>query len=235
MNSMNDQHFFDLAMKAIANQATDTERAELDSVVAGNPQLKAELERLRAESRAFKEVLPLVEATEANERELPGYARARLQTKVRQTFGSVREQPKALFRGSRSWVFGLATATAVVAILLIPMFTKSSTPIVQVAVLDLVGATRSTNMGEVEILTQVWRESQIESFSSTTELDTWKKSWPEQGGRPAVKVIYDRSTGEVRVIGRSKGQPFQKAFPVEPDLQTTLRKAVSFIEEQTTR
>jgi anti-sigma factor RsiW len=92
MNGMNDQHFFDLAMKVIANQATDAERAELDSAVGTDPQLKAEMERLRAESRVFKEVLPLVEATEAKAGELPGYARARLQRKVLQTFGRSEER-----------------------------------------------------------------------------------------------------------------------------------------------
>jgi hypothetical protein len=48
-----------------------------------------------------------------------------------------------------------------------------------------------------------------------------------------IKVIYDRSAGEIRVTGYAKGQRFQKAFPIEPDLQTALRRAVSFIEEQT--
>ena len=48
---MNDDHFFDLAMKIIAGQATEAERAELDALVARQPELKAELERLRADVR----------------------------------------------------------------------------------------------------------------------------------------------------------------------------------------
>ena len=239
MNGMNDQHFFDLAMKVIANQATDAERAELDSAVGTDPQLKAELERLRTESRVFKEVLPLIEVTEAKTGELPGYASARLQMKVRQTFGSPREQrheeKKALLHGWRLWVFGLATATALVAVLLVPILIMSPGPIVQVSMLDLVGATRGTNTVEVETLRQMWKEARIESFSSTTGLDGWEKKWPEQGRRPVVKVIYDRSAGEVRVTGHSKGQRFQKSFPVEPDLQTALKNAAGFIEEQTGR
>ena len=239
MNGMNDQHFFDLAMKVIANQATYAERAELDSAVGTDPQLKAEMERLRVESRVVKEMLPLVEATEAETGELPDYARARLQTKVKQVFGSAGEQldedKTALLQGWRLWIFGLASAAALVAVLLVPMLIRSSGPIVQVAMLDLVGATRGTNTVEVETLRQMWKESQIESFSSTTGLDAWEKQWPEQGRRPVVKVIYDRSAGEVRVTGHSKGQRFQKSFPVELDLQTALTNAVGFIEEQTGR
>ncbi len=41
MNEMNDQRFFDLAMKVIANQATEAERTELDSIVARDPHSKA--------------------------------------------------------------------------------------------------------------------------------------------------------------------------------------------------
>src|SRR5437899_877046 len=92
MNSMNDyQPFFDLAMKVIAHQASDAERTELDALLAGQPGLKSEFERLRAQVRMAQEALPLVKATEASEGELPGYAHGRLRTKVVQTLG--RQQP----------------------------------------------------------------------------------------------------------------------------------------------
>jgi hypothetical protein len=236
---MNDQHFFDLAMKTIAKQATNAERAKLDLVVAADPQLKAEMERLRAESRVFKEVLPLVQATEAKEGELPGYARARLQTKVRQTLGrtgaALSEAKTAHKRGWRLSMIGLTAATALVAVLLVPVLTKSPGPIVQVAMIDLVGTTRGTNAVEVETLRQTWKESPVESFSSTSALGEWEKTWPGKGKKPVVKVIYDRSAGEVRVIGHFDQKEFQKTFPLEPDLQTALRRVASFIAEETGR
>ena len=60
---MSDQRFFDLAMKAIAHQPTDAERAELDALLAREPGLRAEFARLQADVRLAKEVLPLVDAT----------------------------------------------------------------------------------------------------------------------------------------------------------------------------
>ena len=51
MNSMNDQHLFDLAMKVIASQCTEAERAELESAMTAEPRLRAEFERLRVEAR----------------------------------------------------------------------------------------------------------------------------------------------------------------------------------------
>ena len=84
---MNDQNFFDLAMKAIARQASHSERAELDALLTSDPELKAEFDRLQADVRMAKETLALVNATEATSPEFPAYLRGRLQTKVRQTLG----------------------------------------------------------------------------------------------------------------------------------------------------
>src|SRR5207247_800530 len=85
MNGMNDQRFHDLAMKTIARQATEAERAELDSLLVGNTELKAEFERLRADVGIASELLPMAEAAEATAPDFPAYARERLQTKVRQS------------------------------------------------------------------------------------------------------------------------------------------------------
>ena len=91
MNSMNDQHCFDLAMKVIAGHASDAERAELDGLIANEPRFKAEFERLQSDVRTAKETVGLVDATTTTEGTLPAYARGRLQTKVRQTLGRSQE------------------------------------------------------------------------------------------------------------------------------------------------
>ena len=56
---MNDERFFDLAMKVIARQATEAERAELDARLAREPELRAEFARLQADVRVAKDALPL--------------------------------------------------------------------------------------------------------------------------------------------------------------------------------
>jgi hypothetical protein len=103
---MNDERFFDLAMKTIARQCTDAERVQLDALLACQPELKAEFERLQAEVRVTKEALPLVEATEAKAGEFPAYARGRLQTKVRQTLGrpeAAENVPRNRERSAMRW------------------------------------------------------------------------------------------------------------------------------------
>ena len=238
---MNDDHFFDLAMKVIARQATEAERAELDDLVVRQPELKAELERLRADVRLAREVLPLANATEATAPELPAYARGRLQTKVRETLGrppvpgGAPEEDASGTLWKWRWMLGLAGATAVVALFLLPVFSRSEPPMVQVAMLDTAGATRDSGTNEMSVLRQTWEKAAVNSFTGTEALHAWETNWPAQNKRPVVKVVFDRAAGEVRILGRWKGESFTKTLLVERDLATTLEQAKSFIKQRTSQ
>jgi hypothetical protein len=230
---MNDQSFFDLAMKVIARQATDAERADLGALLAQEPELRAEFERLEKDARVAKDVLPFITACTASTGEFPTYARERLQTAVRQTLGRPKFAAKEPLRAWR-WVLGLAIATAVVLFLALPLFRTTNAPVIQLAMLDTTGGTRGADMNEEATFKETWKGIPVQNFSSTTELQAWEKNWP-RGGRPAAKIVYDPTLGEVKVSGRSKGRVFQKTFAVERDLAATLQQVRVFIHEQTKR
>ncbi len=235
MNTMNDERFFDLAMKVIAQQATDAERAELNSSLSEEPKLKTEFERLQAETNLAREVVPLLAATESAAGEFPAYARGRLQTKVTETLGAHRTPLQEMEKKSTwrwQWVLGFATTTAVILFLLIPIFTPSDTMIVQVAMLDTAGSTRGVNANEIAALQKFGTAAPVQSFSQSNELAAWENNWPGKEKQSAAKIIYDRAAGEIRVLGRWNGRPFQKTFLVERDLETTLKEAESFIHQQ---
>jgi anti-sigma factor RsiW len=238
MNGMNDQRFHDLAMKVLARQATDADRVELDSLLAGNPQLKAEFARLRVDVRIGTELLPVVAATEATAPEFPAYARERLQTKVRQSLGANLPSAKEA-ESARGWVWrlwlGLATVTAVIVTMLIPSLVRPSTPLIQVAMLDTTGATRGDVTNEVAVLQEMWRKSAVQNFTYIAELETWEKAWPGDTQRVAAKIIYDRAAGEVRVLVHRQQQIIQKSFTVDSDLTAAVQQAKAFIEEQIRR
>ena len=236
MKPMNDQRFFDLAMKAIARQASDAERVELDAMLAGNPAMQAEFERLRAEAALAKEVLPMVEASAVVGGKLPGYARGRLQTKVRETLGRPGDEAKQpdrnLVWGWRWWLGLAATATAVIlglAVLLAP----PRTVVVQLAVLDLAGATRGASDAEAALLKQTWKAADLSRFSSAEALSGWEAAWPKNQGKAVVKVIYDRAAGVVRVTGRGKGRNFDRTFTVGSDLAVTLKEVQGYLLAET--
>jgi len=221
-------------MKVIARQATDAERADLGALLAQEPELRAEFERLETDTRVAKDVLPLIAACNASTGEFPAYARERLQTAVRQTLGRPKFAAKEQPRGWR-WVLGLAIATAVVLLLALPLFRTPNTPVIELAILDMVGGTRSEDTDEAATFKETWKGIPVQNFSSVSELQTWEKNWLINGRRPAAKIVYDTALGEVRVLGRSQGRIFQKTFPVERDLETPLQQAKVFIQEQTKR
>jgi hypothetical protein len=233
MNSMNDQSFFDLAMKVIARQATDAERADLDALLAREPQLRAEFARLETDACVAKDVLPLITACTASTGEFPAYARERLQTAVRRTFGRPEFAAKESRLGWR-WVLGLAFATAMV-LLLASLVFRPSAPVIQLAIVDTTGGTRSADTNEIATIQETWQGTPVRNFSSVSELETWEKNWPADGRRPVARIVYDLAAGEVRASGRSQGKVFQKTFPVEKDLATTLLQARAFVLEQTKR
>ena len=248
MNTMNDQRFFDLAMKAAAQQATAAEHAELDSLLAAEPERKAEMERLRSEVKLAQEVLPLINATEATAGELPGYARGRLQTKVRQTYGAPKETAKnattEAFWNWR-WLLGLAAtgivlvlvlvglaAAVVIALMAIPLLSPASKLVVRVAMLDLAGTSRGADTNEVALLQQTWPMATMTNFTKTTELEAWEKTTQAQTKGTFAKIIYDRSAGEVRVAGSANGRSFERVFPAGSNLKESLDAARVFVLEQ---
>jgi hypothetical protein len=231
---MNAERFFDLAMKVIASQATDAECAELDAILAREPELRAKFAQLQGDVRVAKDALPLVGAAQATGGELPAYARGRLQTKVRQTLGRPAEekQPGRSLAWGWRWAWGLAAAAVVVVFVALPMFRTPDAPVLQVAILDTTGGTRGTDTNDTALLQSTWKGIPVRNFSNASELEAWEKSWPTDGRRLTVNVIYDRPAAEVRVSGYSKGKPFQKSFAVEKDLAAPLQEAKGFIEEQ---
>ena len=232
--NMNNEHFFDLAMKVIGRQAGAAERAELDALLAGSPELRAEFARLEADARTAKEVLPLIMATEAAAGELPPYARGRLQTKVRQTLGrpAAKEGPDRSLGWGWRWILGLAATTALIVFVAVPLFRVPGGPVIQVAMLDTAGTVRGAGDHDVDVLMQQWKNSSFQNFDTKEPMENWLTNWPA-GNKPTVKVVYDRAAGEVRVMLHGAGKALQKSFPVDADLAATMLAVENFIREQT--
>jgi hypothetical protein len=232
---MNDQRFFNLAMKVNSHRCSDAERAELETLLASRPELKARLEELQADAQRAREVLPLLEAAESSTPEFPSYARERLLSKVRQTIKQTRvNKAKPIWRWQ--WTLGLAAGAAIVVLLLVlpTMMRPSSNPVIQIALLDTAGAVRGPESGDVEVLRQQWKNSSIQNFDKTDLLKAWETKWPD-GERPAVKIIYDRISGDLDVLLLVRGRLQQKTFSVKSDLTSTLKDVNAFIQDQTKR
>ena len=133
------------------------------------------------------------------------------------------------------WMLGLAASVAVVVLFLLPVLIRSTPPVIQVAMLDTAGATRGSDTKEMSLLRQAWGKAAVDSFTGAEALHTWEENWPAQNKGPVVKVVFDRAAGEVRILGRWKGESFTKTLLVERDLAATLEQAKSFIKQRTSQ
>ena len=228
MHSMNDERFFDLAMKVIARQCTDAERAEFDALLSAKPELKAEFERLQADAELAREVAPLHAAVEATQPEFPAYARERLQAQVRRTLG---EADAAKLRKVWNWRWAFGLAGAAVVLVALSLFNPSK-PVIEVAMLDMTGDTRGADTNQVELVRRRWKDARV--FSNAQEFAAWESQQP-QGRAEFAKIIYDRTAAEVRVSGRAGGKSFGKIIPVENNLTSVLEEAAEFVREQVGR
>jgi hypothetical protein len=233
MNGMNEQRFLDLAMKLISRQSSVAERTELEAALATDQRLRTEFEKLRGDVAVAKEMLPLVQASQATKGELPGYARERLQTKVRQTLG--RPQPVKETRTMWSWRWLLALAPAAALFVLFLWLAAPHPTVVQVAMLDTVGATRGGGTNETAALKNAWPTATPEVLSTISQGDQWSKNWPSSRRGAVVKIIYDKGAGEVRVTGRKNGRTFERSFPVGEDLGATLKLVQDYVAAETGR
>jgi hypothetical protein len=237
---MNEDHFFDLAMKSIARQATDSETRELEDLIRANPNLKAELDRLRAEVRFAKEAVPLMVAVQAKGGELPGYARQRLQAKVKQTF---RQQKKEKAPGSEDkafawgwrWFLGLAATAAAVALIAVSLLLAPPKTQIEVAFLDLAGPTRSTGTNESGLFLERWKGATATNISSLSDLKAWEQFWPANRGGYEVKLTYDRAAAEIRVVGRGRGREFSHRFSVGVEPRQALDEVQTYVKTETAK
>ncbi len=84
--AVNEENFYNLALRRLNGEATEDEREELDEMLAEKPELRAEFDTLRHGAEVAQAALPLVDAMNAPAIPLPEGAEVRLQEKVKETF-----------------------------------------------------------------------------------------------------------------------------------------------------
>ncbi len=236
MNPVHDEKFLELAMKSIAGQASPSERGELESLFAREPERREEFAQLEAQARLARTVLPLAEAVNASSPGLPGYARERLRTKVRQTLrssdagGNERARPTSSVLAGWRWVLGFVGATAVLAVVFLPELIGPREPVIEIAMFEPAGPARGASANEAAIVQELWPSGALHEFSELRELQAWFGQGEASARRPSVRIVYDRPAAEVRVAVRQGGRVAETAIPVETDLRLALVKARQFIE-----
>jgi hypothetical protein len=92
---MSPESFTDLALRVIAREATDDERATLEAELAASAERRGEFQQLQATQEILRVTAPLVAAAQATEPILPAHRRNELRTAVRQHFGPAANRGRA--------------------------------------------------------------------------------------------------------------------------------------------
>jgi hypothetical protein len=157
-------------------------------------------------------------------------------TAVRRT-AVEQEKPEPSWLEVWRWWIGLATATAAVALVVVLNRPGPNLPpVIQVAMLDSVGTVRGTGEKPMELLQQQWKAAKPQEFDDAAKLKQWQEGWPVDPKQPAVKILYNGDTRELRVLLRSGGTAVREKVIVvtEPrELSKALIEAEAFILEKT--
>ena len=202
----------------------------------------------------LKEAAPVINRLGDGPAVLPEHVRARLNSVLDKKFplaaqpasqepAAVREtaveqeKPEPSWLEVWRWWIGLATATAAaVLVVFLNQPGPNLPPVIQVAMLDSVGTVRGTGEKPMEMLQKQWKEAKPQEFDNAAKLKQWQEGWPVDPKQPAVKILYNVDTRELRVLLRSGGTAVREKVIVvtEPrELSKALIEAEAFIREKT--
>lgn len=202
----------------------------------------------------LKKAAPVINRLSDGPSVLPEHVRARLNSVLDKKFplaaqpasqepAAVRktaveqEKPEPSWLEVWRWWIGLATATAaVVLVVFLNQPGPNLPPVIQVAMLDSVGTVRGTGEKPMEMLQKQWKEAKPQEFDNAAKLKQWQEGWPVDPKQPAVKILYNVDTRELRVLLRSGGTAVREKVIVvtEPrELSKALIEAEAFILEKT--
>jgi hypothetical protein len=97
---MDSESFHALALRVIARESGETDRAALDAEIAFTPARRDEFEQLRITHDILRATAPVVESAQATAPELPAHRIGELRTAVRQHFGPAAQKKDI---GSTAW------------------------------------------------------------------------------------------------------------------------------------
>jgi hypothetical protein len=113
---MDAESFTDLALRALAGEATPDERRALETELSSNSGRREEFEQIKLTHDILRAAAPLTEAASATTPELPAWRVNELRTAVRQHFGPASNRPKAATASKwiplLRWIFAGSGATA---------------------------------------------------------------------------------------------------------------------------
>ena len=213
--------------------------ARIEQILEQDPALLAEYEAWQAELPTLKELAGLAGATSLNAPAMPDSIREELLEHLQEKFDHTKpeltrpQSPDAIQRvaglGTRevTWRWALIPAFGLAVLFLISLNKinqepipasppkiaqpQAGPPMIQIALLDVVGQTRGTNDPIRVQLQNAWPETELIDFDQTSKMKAWRDDWPTSTAS-VIKIIYNVSSGELILTSQIKGENKKETF-----------------------
>jgi hypothetical protein len=108
---------------------------------------------------------------------------------------------------------------------------KAPEPVIQLAMLDIVGETRGEGNETVKSFKDAWPQAAYENYSEMDPAREWREQWDDDSKTPQVKILYDVTEAEVTVLGKWKGEAKTETLPVDDNLAEVIQKAKELVRQ----
>lgn len=112
-----------------------------------------------------------------------------------------------------------------------PPIAQTHTPVIQLAMLDIVGETRGEGNETAKTFKEAWPKAAYENYSEIDPAKAWRGQWADNAKAPQVKILYDVTEAEITVLGKWKGETKTETLLVDDNLAEVLQKAKDLIQE----
>jgi hypothetical protein len=105
--------------------------------------------------------------------------------------------------------------------------------VIQVALLDIVGATRGPEDTTLKLFQTEWPSVQIHQFSRSAISRDWLSQWPLSASGPVCKIFYNQSSGELQIIAIVNQKKHEATFELNDvsELPQLIQKSKAQLDE----
>ena len=106
-------------------------------------------------------------------------------------------------------------------------------PVIQVALLDIVGATRGPEDPTLKQFQSTWPKVEVRQFSLRARSRDWLSQWPITVNGPVCKIFYNQSEGKLRLIAIVNEQKNETSFELNAvsELPQLIEKSKAQLDE----
>ena len=215
----------ELVMNKATGRATEEELARIDAILELEPHLWDDYNQWHRDMPALRGAMCFAAATAEDKHQLPEHIQKELRARMRAALRRPQPNYDRLMEfvnkppsPQPSWRWAAAPAVGLAAIVIISLVLfnnrpeaeapappevvnqQPAAPVFQVALLDIVGATRGPEDTTLKQFQTEWPEVQVHQFSRSATSKDWLTQWPITINGPVCKIFYNQSSGELQLI-----------------------------------